>query len=273
MATSNLPMTPDAIAGEFLQSHGRSLKDYAVRDYNQTSFLKSAMIAIADNYTLAECAKTPTGKRSLFNALRYAASTGLSLNPQEGKSALIAYKNKNGEYIVSYQVMKNGMIELALESGKVDFITADLVRENDKFDLVKTAEGDNYTYQPALKDRGEVIGFIAALKIKGGATHAKWMTVEEVQEVRDGYSAMFKHKPDDSPWTKSFNGMGIKTVMKSMLRSLSLSEAVDNATGADDFFEYDMKSIGVTAEQAQQKLDAPKSEPKKFNNDNGGSLL
>ena len=49
---ANLPATTDSLAGDFLKSFGRSLKDYAVRDYNLTSFLKSAMIAIADSKDL-----------------------------------------------------------------------------------------------------------------------------------------------------------------------------------------------------------------------------
>ena len=80
---AQLPATTDSLAGDFLKSFGKSLKDYAVRDYNQTSFLKSAMIAIADSKDLSECLNTDAGKRSLFSALRYAATTGLSLNPQE----------------------------------------------------------------------------------------------------------------------------------------------------------------------------------------------
>jgi len=264
----NLPVSADATTGEFLQKFGQTLKEYAVRDYNQTAFLRSAMIAIADNHTLAECLKTDAGKKSLFNVLRYAAATGLSLNPQEGKAAIIGYKNKAGETVLSYQIMKNGMLDIALESGKVEFITADLVRENDKFSIRKSASGDDYDYQPAIRDRGAVIGFIAALKLRGGPTYVKWMTVEEVCEFRDKYSSMYKFQKDNSAWEKSFNGMGVKTVLKALLRNISISDALDNAIGTDDFFEADFQTKqtpGVSADAVSEKLDekkpATKSEP------------
>ena len=237
---NNLPITTDSQAGEFLQKFGKSLKDYAVRKYDQTAFLKSAMIAIADNADLSACLKTEEGKRSLFSALRYAGSTGLSLNPQEGKAALIPYKGK-----IQYQIMKNGMVELALESGKVDFITAEYVKSGDKFVLKKSISGDDYTHEPALKDRGEVIGYYSALRLSSGSTHVKWFTSEEIADHRKKYSE------------KSFMpeiGYGIKTAMKALLRSVSISRDLDEAIATDDFFEADFTVHGTTAEEATEKL-------------------
>lgn len=257
MAEKNAVIPVDKLAGEYLQSFGKSLSDYAVRPYNETSFLKSAMLAIVDNSNLSECLKTDGGKRSLFNALRYAATTGLSLNPQEGKSALIPYGGK-----VQYQIMKNGMVELALESGKVEFITADYVKENDKFSLVKSVSGDSYEFIPALKDRGKIIGYYAAMKLKDGMTHVKWFTTEEIED----------HKKKYSPSTKMpEEGYGIKTALKAMLRSVSISSALDNAIGADDFFEVSFhETPGVSADETMDKLKGKQPEAEA---DKGGSLI
>lgn len=253
MTQKNAVATTDNLAGDFLKSNGKSLETYAIRKYDQTAFLKSAMICIVDNPTLAAAIKTDTGKKTLFNALRYAASTGLSLNPQEGKAALVAFGDK-----IQYQIMKNGMIDLAMDSGKIEFLTSDLVRQNDDFSISKSLSGDNFTFNPALKDRGPVIGFFAALKMVSGATLVKWMTVEEVEEFRDTYSALYKKKPEASPWYKSPNGMGLKTVMKALLRNVSISPAMDAAIGTDDFMEADFTveqdKPGATADEAADKL-------------------
>lgn len=246
----------DKIAGNFLQEIGERLNEYAIRSYNKSSFLKSAMVAIVNNESLCECLKSSEGKMSIFNALRYASTTGLSLNPQEGKAALIAYKNKNGKSIVNYQIMKNGMVEIALESGRVEFITADYVKENDKFSLKKSVVGDDYEFQPALKNRGDVIGFYAALKLRGGGSHVKWMTIDEMYSHRDKYSATFRFKKESSPWFNAFESMGIKTVMKALLRNVQISSDLDNAIGTDDFFECDFKveEKGVDAEGVIEKM-------------------
>ena len=265
MTQKNQVAKIDNLAGEFLKTNGKSLETYAIREYDKTAFLKSAMICISDNAALSKAVSTPAGKTSLFNALRYAASTGLSLNPQEGKAALVAFGDK-----IQYQIMKNGMIDLAMDSGKIEFITSDLVRQNDDFSISKSMSGDEFTFKPSLKDRGPVIGFFAALKMVSGSTVIKWMTVEEVKEFRDSYSAMYKSKPDYSPWKKSFNGMGLKTAMKALLRSLSISPAMDAAIGSDDFYEADFtvddapepKEPGNSAEDVKEKIEAKAEKPK-----------
>jgi recombination protein RecT len=261
----------DKVAGEFLQKFGKSLENYAMRNYDHSTFLKSAMIALIGNKNLSEALKTEQGKMSIFDALRYASTTGLSLNPQEGKAALIGYKTSDGKHIINYQIMKNGMVDLAMESGKVEFITSDYVMENDSFEISKSIDGDKYNFIPATKNRGEIIGFFAALKMKSGHTHIKWMTIEEIEKIRDNYSANWKHKKQDSPWGKSFSGMGIKTVLKALLRNISISDELDNAIGTDDFFEAEFKvEMGATAEDAKEKLE---KKEKPGDDESQGALL
>jgi phage RecT family recombinase len=259
-------------AGSFLKSIESSLKNYAVRKYDQSAFLKSAMVAIMGNDILMKATATDAGKQSLYHALRFAAATGLDLNPQQGKAVIIAYKNKDGNVIANYQVMKNGMVELALETGQVEFITADYVKQNDDFKLKKSVSGDDYEYSPALANRGDIIGFFAAMKLKNGGTHVKWMTSEEVQEVRDKYSQNynFNKTSAENPWNKSFQSMGVKTVMKALIRSVSISPELDKYIGTDECFEPEYSVIPVTSEDVSKKLD---KKPEKVQPVESGSLL
>jgi phage RecT family recombinase len=188
-------------------------------------------MALDSSDDLQELTATPTGQKSLFDALQYAASTGLSLNPLEGKAVITVYNTKNKktgkfEKKAGYQIMKNGLIELAMETKKVSFITSDTVRDNDYFDTSKSMEGDKFEFKPALRDRGEVIGFFAAMKETNGTGHVKWMTVPEVEEHAEKYS---KQTGQFSAWGKSFNGMGEKTVMKALLNGVELQKDDDDA--------------------------------------------
>lgn len=249
----------DKTVGQWLGESKQSLSGYAVRQYNADAFIKSAMLAIVESQNLKDCLTTPAGKASLFNAMRHAATTGLSLNPSEGKAALIAYGGK-----VQYQVMKNGIIELAMQSGQVDFVTADTVREGDLFTVTKTADGDNFNYQPKRKDRGEIDGFFAACKLKNGSTHVKWMTKGEIEEHRDKYSSMYNAKPDASPWKKSFEGMGLKTAIKALFRNLSICPELDAAVIADDQEENVIINVtpkGASAEDVATILESKPEKP------------
>jgi phage RecT family recombinase len=235
------------------------LTQYALGGYDFTAFQKSAMLAISQTPSLQDCFKTQDGKTSIYQAMCFAAITGLSLNPQEGKAALIAYKGR-----ASYQIMKNGMIEIAERSGKVKFISSDTVRENDEFSIEKTAEGDKYTFKPARKSRGEIDGFFAALVLNDGACYVKYMTMQEVIENRDKYSSGYKFAKNkqDAAWGKSIEGMGLKTVIKALLRNVSISPEVSQAIGADDQSEHpEVKNItpsggGVNSDDIMKQLDA-----------------
>ena len=62
---------------------------------------------------------------------------------------------------------------------------------------------------------------------------------------------------------------GIKTVLKALLRSISISDELDNAIGADDFFEAEFTVKGTSADDAAEKLKEKKPDIKP----EGGSLL
>ena len=206
------------------------IADYATREYNQDAWLKTVMMCLMESDELQKCMTTPAGQASLIHALRYAAGTGLSLNPQEGKAALIAYSGK-----VEYQVMKGGMIELAMASGKVEFITSDIVYAGDDFSIEKTMNGDEYRFKPALRDRGDVLGYFAALKMTDSVTHVKWIDIATMEIHRDKSGKGVSNQ--NSAWKKSFDGMSIKTVLKALLRSLEISPDLTTAVVSDDKFE------------------------------------
>lgn len=231
-----------------IQEYAPALKEYAVRSYDQKAFLKSAVLAVKSNPDLEKCISTDIGKASFINSLRFASTTGLSLNPQEGKAAIIPRTTKSGATVATYQVMKNGMIDLALESGKVEFIEADYVRKNDFFTgIKKTMAGVDYEFAPALKDRGELLGFFAVMKMKSGATHGKWLTTKEIEDHRKKYSEK-SYMPEI--------GYGLKTVVKSLLRSVSISPEIDAMIDSDDSFTVEDETKGVTSENVVEKLKA-----------------
>ena len=231
-------------AATFLKTLEGTLPAYAVRDYRAETFIRSAMMAIVASPDLQECLNTAEGKMSVVNALRMAAGTGLSLNPQEGKACMVAYGKNIGTQgkanwikTASYQVMKNGLIELSLESDQVDYITAETIRENDVFKIMKTPQGDSYTFSPDRKDRGEIDGFMAVLKLKDGRTITQYMTRAETEEHRDKYAKNPREKDGElkpgHAWVKSFEGMGQKTILKKLLKSTHISREVDHAVGSD----------------------------------------
>ena len=264
-------------AATFLRGLEETLPMYAIRDYKAETFIRSAMMAIVASPDLQECLSSQDGKASMINALRMAAGTGLSLNPQEGKACMVAYGKNLGSHqkpswikTATYQVMKNGLIELSLESDKVDFITAETVRENDVFNILKTPDGDKYEFSPHRKDRGDIDGFMAVLKLKDGRTITQYMTRAETEEHRDKYAKNLLDKDgklkDGHAWVKSFEGMGQKTILKKLLKSTHISREVDHAVGSD--YEPEIKDItpaprGISADDLTHVLEDKSAQAEK----------
>lgn len=251
----------ESYVANFLKQKEGQLKSYG-GGFDVREFLRGAMIVIMDTPKLKKALKTEQGKANLYNALKHAASIGLSLNPLKKQACLIAYEGKEGLQI-DYQIMKDGYMQLALDSGKVEYITSFIVHENDEFNLSKSMAGDNYDFHPAKKDRGKIIGFMAALKTISGIGHIKYMTKDEVNEIRDKYSIMYQKNKENSPWHKSYPGMGLKTVLKALFRSVSISSNLTKAINTDEYFEFEsVRNVtpGFTPEDVKEKLETKEKE-------------
>ena len=191
------------------------IKSYSVRPYDAQVWIRTVKLCIVENPDLMACLQTEAGRISLNHALRFAATTGLSLNPQEGMAALVPIEGK-----VNYWPMKNGLVQLVLDTGLVDRIRMNAVHANDHWKLVETLDGDRYEWSPARRERGDIESFFAAAKLKDGTSVVEFMTREEVEEHKKKYGKGTS-KPG-SAWNTSFEGMGIKTVTKRLCNRLKI---------------------------------------------------
>lgn len=245
----------------FIETYQPALQDYAHNGFKKREFWSSVKIALSTNESLVKAMKTQQGQVSLFNALKFAVKTGLSLNPVEGKACLIGYEDKNGNMNISYQIMKNGYREIAMDSGLIDDVVGITIRENDEFDIVQSGDTDDYKIKKARANRGEIQGYLAAIKFKDGRKRCEYMTKEEVIEHKNKYAKGLTW-PDGKPkqdhaWNKSEEGMSIKTVVKKILTTLSISKRLDEAVGIDNFNEnLPERDItpGVSADKIIEKL-------------------
>jgi phage RecT family recombinase len=198
------------------------------------------------------CLQTEAGRISLKHALRFAATTGLSLNPQEGKAALVPINGK-----INYWPMKNGLVELALGTGAVHSIRMNAIRQNDHWKLTESMDGDRFEFGPARKNRGEIDGFFCAIKLKDGSSVVEYMPRDEVEDHKKRYGKGANR--EDSAWNTSFEGMGIKTVVKRAIKRLALPpEAVtvmDAALGEAEPVQFEeVTAKGASAQDVETKL-------------------
>ena len=184
---------------------------------NFDAWKQDAALAIIENNELRACMATDAGKISLTRALQRSASSGLSLNPQKGESALVAF---GGE--VNFWPMKNGICKKALETGALEYIEANTVYEGDTFELKKTAKGDGYDFKPGLENRGNAKGFFATAALKNGRTIVEYWPLAQAEEHKKKWGKGLGNPK--SAWNTNTNAMHEKSVLKALLTGLYLPQ-------------------------------------------------
>lgn len=222
------------------------------RHLDAERLLKVATIAATTTPALAKC-----DVASLVAAIGQCAQLGLEPNTVLGHAYLVPFNTKrkdadgNERWVNSVQVIigYKGLIDLARRSGQIVSIAAHEVCANDKFELAYGLE-EKLNHAPALKDRGELMGFYAVAKLVGGGYAFEWMSLEQILTVRDGsqgWQQAVKFKAQDKhPWTVHLIEMGRKTVIRRLAKYLPLSIEFQRAVDLD----------GQAASGKDQRLDA-----------------
>lgn len=176
--------------------------------------VRVALTAINKTPKLLHCSQ-----ESLLSSLMTCAELGLE--PDGRRVHLIPYGN-TCQLIVDYK----GLVELAMRSGRVANIHADVVCQNDLFEYdlgeIKTHRID------FRKPRGEVYAAYALVRFKDGTVKAEVMSKEEVESIRNRSKA-----GKSGPWVTDWNEMAKKTAFRRLSKWLQLSPEVQDALDRD----------------------------------------
>ncbi|MBC7866222.1 MAG: recombinase RecT [Gloeobacteraceae cyanobacterium ES-bin-316] len=208
----------------FFESEDIKQQMIALLQENSTNFMVTVIDLVNGNTDLQACRPD-----LIYAEALKAASLKLPLARSLGYGYILPYK-KGQDVIPQFQMGYKGYIQLALRSGQYDVINADVVYEGEltrqdklrgTFDLTGTAISD------------KVIGFFCYVEMKNGFKKTLYSTVEQIKAHAKKYSKSYGTQY--SPWTTSFDEMGIKTVLKAMLTKYgTLSVELEEAFNKDD---------------------------------------
>ena len=192
---------------------------------------------------------------SFLLAVLGSCALGLELGGSMGQAYLVPYGD-TCQLIPGYR----GFIKLAMNSGIVSRISAEVIRVGDQFDFVEgTSPRLVHVRQeaPILADGtvdlnwrpGDVRGFYAVAFLADGSTLAILMQRWEVDRIRDmsqGYQTAMRYKKTDSPWIAHYDEMGKKTAIRRLAKLLpASSEKLQYAVGIDEAAEMGQRQ-GLT---------------------------
>lgn len=209
---------------EFLTSHGPAqvasvapMTGQAQRRFAENA-VRFALIEANKNPSLAKC-----DPKTVLMGLVDAARLGLEVGGPRASAYLVPFGNQ-ATMIVGYQ----GLAKLVRQSGQVESLTAQVVFEQDDFELQFAPVGQ-VIHKPALRDRGAPVGVYATAKLKGGETLVEWLSIEDVEKVRKS-----SRSGGSGPWRDWWEEMARKTALRRLCKWLDTSPDVTNAMESDE---------------------------------------
>lgn len=211
-------------------------------------FLRVALTSTLKTPALLEC--TP---ESVTSCLLQCSALGLE--PDGRRAHLIPFRdNRKGVTTCTLIIDYKGLAELAMRSGLVSNIHADVVRENDVFEYDM---GEIKAHKIDFRnDRGPAYAFYAICRFKDGSIKADVMSVDEVEAIRKRSKS-----PDSGPWVTDPVEMGKKTVFRRLSKWLPLSPEFRDAVESEDEVET-MRNVTPMPDRLPAPLfQAPTVEP------------
>lgn len=166
------------------------------------------------NPQLAECTVG-----SFLSCALNCATLGLDPSSVLGHAYLVPYNNKKKNCTeAQFQIGYRGMIELAMRSGKIKRIHADIVYANDDFDEIGGFE-PRLEHRPCRHgDRGAIVMVYAVAKLANGEYQYVVMTKQEIDFIRNKNAAQ-----NSAAWRDQWGEMAKKTAIRRLFKTLPVS--------------------------------------------------
>lgn len=190
--------------------------------------------------------------QSIINAAIASAVLNLPIEKNLGFAYIVPYRDKEKGMIAQFQMGYKGYIQLALRSGEYKFINSIEVKEGElKGYNLLTGELE-LEFIEDLDERiiTKTIGYASYIEFNNGFRNTLFMTEAQVKNHAKKYSQAYQYDLNKgykySNWSKNFEAMALKTVLKLNLSKYgALSVEVQKALQTDGLVIEDIDEEGT----------------------------
>lgn len=227
---ANLPATKQETSLKSLLNQSNYKNRFVELLGNKAVPFMSAVINIYNsNDLLQKCSPN-----SIISAAALVATLDLSISPAFGQAYIVPYKDKDGSYKATFQIGAKGLVQLAHRTGQYVALHAGAVKKGE-------LRGFNpITGEPQIGEKisDETVGYVAYMKLVNGFEKTLYMTKTEIERHAEKFSQSYqtdkKKGWNSSPWSKNFDAMATKTVLKKLLSNWGvLSDFIATAIQGD----------------------------------------
>ena len=235
------------------------ISDVLAEPKARENFMTSLISVVANDANLQKCKPM-----SVFHAALKSVPLGLPIESNIGFAAVIPYGDN-----ASFQIMRNGWMDLLMRTGQVKLIANEIVYEGQL--VKKNRFTGEYVFDEDAKKSDKVIGYMAYVKLVNGFEKTVYWTVEECRAHALRYSQTYKR--GGGIWKDNFDAMALKTVLKNLIvkycpksaelqRAVRDDQSVSNEQGASSYAdnEPDEQVQPEATESAKEKAEEVKAQ-------------
>lgn len=208
MANNNLPALKNALNTESVKNKFNEMLG------KKSAGFMTSITSVVQNSDLLQKAEV----NSIILAAAQAASLDLPINPNLGFAAIIPFNDKkSGRCVATFQIMRDGWVDLCLRTGQFEYIANEIVYEGELVE--KNRFTDTYVFDETKRKSDKIIGYMASFKLTNGYRKTVYMSVEEIKAHGKQYSQTYRK--NFGLWVDNFNAMALKTTLKMLLKKFA----------------------------------------------------
>lgn len=220
-------------------------------------FISSIISAVSMNPSLAEC-----DNASIVSGALLGEALKLSPSPQLGNYYLVPFKDKEKGQVATFQLGYKGYIQLAIRSGQYKKLNVLAIKEGEliKYDPLNEEIEVNLIEDETKREKAKTIGYYAMFEYVNGFRKALYWSKEKMEahamQYSQGYRADKQKKTAYTFWSKDFDGMAYKTMLRQLISKWGIM-SIDMQTAYESDMAY-IKEDG-SKEYVDNKEDIPEA--------------
>jgi len=241
---------------------------------NGQRFIAAIVSAVNNNPALQECTN-----QSILSGALLGESLNLSPSPQLGHYYLVPFKDKERGKVATFQLGYKGIIQLAIRSGQYKRLNVLAIKEGEliRFDPLNEEIEVRLIEDEEEREQAPTAGYYAMFEYVNGFKKAIYWSKKRMEahalKYSSGYAADKRNKNQHTFWSKDFDGMAYKTMLRQlitkwgimsidMVTALDGDMAVINADGSHSYVENEELQV-VEAEEPEAPQEADPEVPGK----------
>ena len=214
-------------------------------------FITAIISAVNTNSQLQQCTNP-----SILSAALLGESLKLSPSATLGHYYMVPYKDKEKGMVAQFQLGYKGYIQLAIRSGMYKKLNVLAIKEGElvRFDPLNEEIEVNLIQDEEARENTPTVGYYAMFEYTNGFRKAIYWSKTKMEKhalrYSQGYKSDKKNKTEYTFWSKDFDGMAYKTMLRQLLSkwgimstemvsAIDSDETVINEDGTKTYVETD----------------------------------